>query len=814
MSAVAGCWHCGEPLPENGNQTALVGAVLRPVCCAGCRAAAEWIEHLGLGDYYRMRSAPAPIPGAVPDDDAWLRPELWRHVVRDLGHGRREAMLLIEGLRCTGCVWLIERSLAASLGVESVSINAAACRARVVWQADRCSLHDVLAVLARTGYRARPLDATALDDSRRRESRDALKRLLVAAFGAMQAMMFAAVLYLGGERLEPSTRDLFQWLGCLVAAPVVFYSARPFFRGAARGLRARRLVMDVPVAIAIAITYAASLIEAVRGDGVVYFDSIAMFVFLLLAGRHVEMRARHRTRDLTDSLARSMPPFAERRRADGSLERIGIHELVVGDLVHLGEGSAVPADGTLESEVCRVDEALLTGESAGIVRRRGERLVAGSVLVDGTAELRIDRLGTDTVLAQIVALTDRALTQRTRLGTAAERAAAHFVAWVLVLSALTALAWSIVDPGRVFPAALAVLVVSCPCALALAAPASVTRLLAVLARHGVLVVRPDAIEAFATATHVVFDKTGTLTEPRLVLADVECVAGVARDDALRWAGALARESRHPIAQAVLASCRDVDLPAVAELDVSSGLGIAATTGGRRLRLGRADFALANRPGADQSAAEDALLLTDENGVLASLRLGEQLRRGARETVEALRAQGLVVAIASGDVEAKVRAVGVQLGIAEWRASLRPADKLAWLETLRREGARVVVVGDGINDAPVLAGADVGIALSAGSDLAQARSDVIVASDRLTSIPKARELSRRTLAVLAQNHRWALAYNLAAIPLAALGVVPPWLAALGMSASSIAVVLNSQRIGRDETPPVAVTDPGRSATGVA
>jgi Cu2+-exporting ATPase len=711
-------------------------------------------------------------------------------------------MLLIEGLRCSGCTWLIERSLTANPGIESVSINAAACRARVIWQEGRCTLHDVVTSLSRTGYCARPLDATALDDARRVESRDALKRLLVAAFGAMQAMMFAAVLYLGGARLDPSTSELFRWLGCLVAAPVVFYSARPFFAGAIRGLRARRLTMDVPVAIAIAITYAASLIEAVRGSGVVYFDSIAMFVFLLLAGRYVEMRARHRTRDLTDSLARSIPPFAERRRPDGSLEQIDIHELAVGDLLHLGAGGAVPADGVLESASCRVDEALLTGESAGVVRRRGDRLIAGSVLIEGSAELRIDRLGADTVLAQIVALTDRALTQRTRIGTAADQAAARFVAGVLLLSALTALAWSVVDPGRVFAAALAVLVVSCPCALALAAPASITRVLAVLARQRVLVVRPDAIEALATATHVVFDKTGTLTEPRLALADVECRSGVTRDAALQWAAALARESRHPVARAVLSACRDVETHAVSELDVTSGLGIEGTVAGRRLRLGRADFALAGRPG--ELAADDALLLTDEHGVLATFRLGEQLRRSASAAVAALRMQGLEIAIASGDVESKVRTVAAQLGVTEWRAGLRPEAKLAWLETLRRDGARVVAVGDGINDAPVLAGADVGIALSSGSDLAQARSDVIVASDGLTSIPRARELSRRTLAVLAQNHRWALGYNLAAIPLAALGVVPPWLAAIGMSASSIAVVMNSQRIGSRAREPRAAS----------
>ena len=325
---------------------------------------------------------------------------------------------------------------------------------------------------------------------------------------------------------------LFRWLGFLIATPVVFYSAQPFFAGAARSLAAGRLGMDVPVAIAIAAIYAASLIEALRGGGHVYFDSVSMFVFFLLAGRHLEMRARHRTGDLTDALARLAPPYALRRCPDGALERVGVHELAVGDRVHVNEGGVVPADGVLESSHCRVDQALLTGESATVKRSRGERLIAGSVVEDGPAELRVDRVGKDTTLAGIAALVTRAQAERPRLARAGERAAARFVARVLALTAVTIAAWSLVDPSRAFTAALAVLVVSCPCAFALAVPSAITRALAVLARRGVLVVRPDAIETLAGATHVVFDKTGTLTEPVLAVAGIETGRGLTREAAL------------------------------------------------------------------------------------------------------------------------------------------------------------------------------------------------------------------------------------------------------------------------------------------
>ena len=485
-----GCWHCGEPLPANAVILAHIAGHSRPMCCQGCRAAAEWIEQLGLGDYYRLRTQPAQKPDwntTSRNRDAWQRSELARHVIRDLGAGCRETMLLIEGMRCSACVWLIERALCALPGVVTVQVNAAAQRARITWHDATTTLPQILDRLARTGYPAHPLHAATLDDVRRRESRDALKRLLVAGLGAMQAMMFAAVLYVGSSDL--SANELFRWLGFLVATPVVFYSARPFFAGALRSIKARQLGIDVPVAAAVALIYAASLIEAVRGGGHVYFDSVSMFVFFLLAGRYLQMRARHRAGDLTDALARLTPPFANRLLPDGAIERVGIQELDAGDRVHVEEGGRLPADGVLLSERCRVDEALLSGESAPLTKRHDEPLIAGSVLLDGPIHMRVERVGAETMLAGIVALVERAQAQRPKLAHAGERAARNFVARLLVLTALTGAAWSVFDPSRAFSAALAVLVVSCPCAFALAVPAAITRALAVLARCGVLVVK-------------------------------------------------------------------------------------------------------------------------------------------------------------------------------------------------------------------------------------------------------------------------------------------------------------------------------------
>jgi Cu2+-exporting ATPase len=785
------CWHCGEALPADPPR-ALVAGLTHDVCCHGCKAAAEWIGQLGLDDYYRLRSAAAPrapdLAQAQRSADVWQRPGMARHAVRALAGGRSEALLLVDGMRCSACVWLIERALGAVAGVASVQVNAVAQRARIVWDPARTSLPALLQALARTGYSALPLDAASLDDARRREARAALKRLAVAGFGAMQAMMYASALYFGAaQTMDAATRELMRWFGLLVATPVVFYSARPFFQGAWRSLRARALGMDVPVAIAITLIYAASLAQAVRGGAEVYFDSVSMFVFFLLAGRFLEMRARHRAANLADAMARLVPAVAERYDPDGSLQRVSVPELVPGDRVHVAQGMRVPADGVLDSAECRVDEAMLSGESLPLHKRRGDALTAGCMVVQGPAVLRVQRVGADTVLAGIAALVARAQTERPRLARAGERAAAGVVMRTLVLAALCAVGWSFIDPARAFAATLAVLVVSCPCAFALAVPAATTRALAVLAGQGVFVVHTDAVENLALASHAVFDKTGTLTDAQLELVDVDAAD---REQALALAAALARGSRHPAALALVRAAAGLTVQTASDVITVEGAGLAGTVAGAAYRLGSPAFALN-----DANADGDAVVLAGAHGAVATFRLSERLRSGAREAVAALIASGVEVEIVSGDAAPKVADVAARLGVARWRARQSPAAKLERLRELRAGGARVVAIGDGINDAPVLAGADVAVALASGAELAQAAGDVVIDGSRLGALASARATARQTLAVLRQNQRWALAYNLAVVPVAALGFVPPWLAALGMSLSSLAVVFNALRIGR-------------------
>jgi Cu2+-exporting ATPase len=790
----AACFHCGEAIPADLRIRACVSGHERAVCCHGCAAAAQWIDHLGLGDYYRLRSEPAQRGDGTSDHAAWDRPALARLHVRHLAEDRAEVVVLVDGLRCTACAWLIERALGATAGVIEVGVNTAARRVQLLFDPQRVRLSGLLDALARLGYAPHPLTGESIDSMRVRESRDALKRLVVAGLGAMQAMMYAVALYAGVfDGIDPAVRDGFRWLGFLVATPVVLYSARPFFNGALREWRARRLSMDTPVAMAIALIYAASLFETLRGGHEIYFDSVSMFVLFLLVGRTLEMRARHRAGDVVDALARLQPTLAERRAAEPvngtEFETVGVHELVSGDVVRVAAGAAIPADGVLVDRACRIDEALLSGESTARKRARGDAVIAGSIALDGPVLVEVRRIGADTVLAAIVRLVTRAASERPRLARLADARATRFIARVLVATTLVAAAWLLIDPARAFPAALAVLVVSCPCAFALAVPAALTRSVAVLARRGVLVVDPDALDALARADTIVFDKTGTLTEPGIDLARSVAVRG-SLDDALAHAAALEQGNNHPLARAVRDLVGSRTLPTTYDLRHVAGAGVEGTIAGMRWRFGRQGFS----GGGEVDPASDMLVLADDHGEVARLAVSEVLRPGALALLDDLRGAAIDVEILSGDDDRRVAAIAVRLGVTRWQSRATPADKLERVRALQAAGRIVAMVGDGVNDAPVLAAADVALAAGEGAAIAHAASGILIGDGRLDAISEARAIATRTMRTLRQNFAIAFAYNLAAIPLAAIGWVPPWLAALGMSASSIVVILNSLRIG--------------------
>jgi Cu2+-exporting ATPase len=796
VPADAGCFHCGERLPEQPRLAIVIGGQERRVCCLGCRAAAELIQGAGLGDYYRFRTAAAPRPEAADGDDVWAtydRPEVHGPL---LGRDGEAAVvnLLIEGLRCAACSWLIGESLGRLPGIVRANVNPATARAQVTFEAQRIGLAAVLRSIAALGYRPHVLGASDTLAVATRERRTALKRLAVGGFGMMQVMMIATALYIGAvDGMDPVIREYLRIVSLVVTAPVLVYAGRPFFEGAYASLRARHVGMDLPVALGIGLAFAASAWNTFRHAGDVYFDSVVMFIFLLLLGRYVEMLARHRAGSTAEALLRLVPSTALRVGGPGR-ERVPVATLVAGDRVLVPVGECFPADGVIAMGSTEADEALLTGESLPVAKGEGAAVIAGALNCAAPVEVRLTAVGQSTVLAGIVRLLERAQTERPRIARLADRAAAWFVTRVLIGAALVAALWLVIDPSRAFEATLAVLVVTCPCALSLATPTAITAATATLARAGLLVTRPDALEELARADTALFDKTGTLSLGRPRLERITAF-GIAREDALKIAAALERSSAHPLALAFEAIAA---APAV-EVAVEPGCGIEGRVGAGRYRIGTAGYVAGLAGPRPAAVGESGVHLGSAAGWLARFEIGDALRPGAAEVVRELESLGLAPRIASGDHAEAVAAAAAALGIRRWQARLLPADKLALVERLRAGGARVLAVGDGINDAPTLRAASVSLALGTGSALAQASADLVALRGDLSTLPLAVRTARRTTAIIRQNLVWSAGYNLVALPVAALGWVPPWLAAVGMSLSSLLVVLNALRLARQPRP---------------
>jgi Cu2+-exporting ATPase len=728
----------------------------------------------------------------------WSRPALADQVLRRRRDGLAELALRIPALAVPRSALRLEQALHALPGVSRISTDVAAQRVRLTIDDRVAPLPRVLATCVAAGCEARPLHRDSLDDTGRSLLDASLKRLLVAGVFAMQAMMFALVLYLGAiGSLDATTAQLFRWLGMLAALPVVGYAAWPFYRDALAGLRTALPGIDVPVALAIVLIFVASTANALRGGGEVYFDSISMFVFVLLLGRHLELRARVKHRALGEVAADAIPLVAQRRCGDGTLETVAAAELVPGDRVHVAEGDAAPCDGVLESNAARTDESLLSGESRACVHLRGDSIAAGSIALGAPLELRVLRDSASSATGVLAKLAGAARHSEHATEGGEAPAARAFVWRVLALALTTASFWLWRDPARVFEATVAVLVVACPCAFGLAAPAVLTRSMAVLARAGVLVVRPAALAALASADRVLFDKTGTLTEPAVVEDGIEAFRGMSRAEALGLAAALAQASRHPAALAITRVAGAAQVAAAADGEAIPGGGLRGRVLDRELRLGHAGFT-----GAAQHE-DDALWLADQAGPLARFPIEESLRPRALETIDALRGAGVMPAIVSGDAAVRVENIAARLGIEDWAARQSPEAKFRRVRAEQAAGAVVLAVGDGSNDAAALAAADVSAVPPGGTDLARAHAGLVLLHG-LPDVPRARELALRARAIMAANRRWSLVWNLGAIPFAALGFVPPWLAAIGMSVSSLAVVLNTLRI-RERTgarPPAA------------
>jgi Cu2+-exporting ATPase len=813
LAEFTACYHCGQPAVEGPRWQAVIKGEPRTMCCPGCAVAAQAIFDAGLDGYYDSRTEFAPRQEQVSEDGPALR--LYDAMGLD-----GDAVFTVEGLRCAACVWLIERRVAALPGVESAVLNVATERLHVRWNTDQCLPSAIIAALRAIGYTAYPYDATRHGAQLERARKALLRRLFVAGLSMMQVMMYAFPVYLATDgTMDADMTALMGWASFLLTLPAVSYCAWPFLRGAWLDLRGGLPGMDVPVALGILAAFAGSAVSLVRGEGQVYFDSITMFVFLLLGSRWLELDARRKAARALERLQHAAPATALRLRdwpASFEADTIAAGQLRPGDLILALPGQTVAADGEILHGRTEVDLALLTGESRTRAMGPGDALPGGAVNVAQAIVLKVSSAAADSTLAMLVRLSERAGQDKPQLAQWADRVGAWFVAVLLALTAAVFEFWHVADPARAWPAAIAVLVVSCPCALSLATPAVLAAALERLLRHGVLAVKPHVLETLARATHVVFDKTGTLTRGRPVLLDTVVLGVTDGLDCLRIAAALEAGSAHPLARALCETLAGAGATADAPDNVEQvvGQGIEGRVGGLRYRLGSAAFAAGLAGSAaplGSPGGASAVWLAGRGRWLARFDLADTVRPEAAALVRELQAAGKTVLLLSGDDEEAVRAVAVELGIGDARGRQRPEDKLDAVRALQAGGAVVAMVGDGINDAAVLSGADVSFAMGQGAQLAQLHADcVLLDTGTKTGTDEGAYENERGLAPLAeavrtaggcvriirQNLGWAMLYNLVAIPLAASGMLNPWLSGLGMAGSSALVVLNALRLRRN------------------
>ncbi|WP_404838535.1 heavy metal translocating P-type ATPase [Aeromonas media] len=794
---MTGCFHCGEPVPSGSDFTLEIKGIVQPMCCPGCQAVAQTILECGLASYYEHRTAPGIKGELVPSELAALThydlAEVQQEFVTETGT-LREIQLSVEGLTCAACAWLIERHLMGLAGLHYVNVNTTTHRARIKWDPDKLSLSDILKGFAKIGYRAYPFQTHSQEALYAREVRSYMFRMALAGLGSMQVMMCAVALYMDlFISVEEEFMIYFKWISLLLSTPIMIYSAQPFYAGAWRSLKQGHLSMDVSVSLALIGAFVASIWATVFNTGEVYYDSITMFVFFLLLGRLLELRARRKASESSSNLARLVPIMATRIDADGEHE-VAAKTLRMGDRVRVLAGATLPADGIITLGQASLNEAMLTGEQLPLLKQAGDPVFAGTISTDAPLEIRVSHPIEESRLAQIMRLQDSALDDKPAIAQLADVLSRHFILVLLLIAAAVWTFWHFHAPERAFWVTLSVLVATCPCALSLATPTALTSATAHLTRSGILLRRGHVLDVLTRANRIVMDKTGTLTTGNISLVGVQPLAELGEDECLAIARALEAYSEHPIARAFRSKgAEEAVLPAASEVTPVIGHGIQGRIAGRHYRIGSARWlGLTDEQEATQGLA---IYLADETGPLARFTLADTLRADAGALIQAFKAAGLQTTILTGDSSPQADAVARELGVDELVKGVTPDGKLAYLKAREAAGEISIMVGDGINDAPVLAGAHASFAMAGGTDLAKNSADAILLADDLSRLLAARALALRTRRIIQENFAWSIGYNLLVLPLAASGWLPPYLAAAGMSLSSLIVVTNSMRLNR-------------------
>ncbi len=791
------CFHCNEPVLTGEQFVTRINDYDELMCCPGCQAVSQAIVDAGLLSYYKFRTEPgskqtALVPEALNAFSAYDLAE----VQQDFVHSEDNIdsiSLSIDGITCAACAWLIEHKVKQLSGVRQVMVNSTTQRAMIRWDKQQVKLSDILGQISRIGYQAAPYQVDEQELTAKQNSRKFLLRLGLAGFATMQVMMFALALYTGYFTvLDVQYRDYFRWVSMIFATPVVLYSAQPFYFSAIRTLLSGKLNMDVSVSIAIGGAYVASCFATVNGTGEVYFESVSMFTFFLLLGRYFEQKARQKASVSSSNLHKLVPLTAHLVTQSGH-EEIPAKKLRLNDIILVKPGDIVAADGLVVEGHTSINEAMLTGEQMPIDKLLDSQVFAGTINLDQPIKVKVTALGQDQLVAEIIRLQELASNTKPAVALLADKLSRYFSGSILTIATITYLVWRHIAPEDAFWVTLSVLVATCPCALALATPTAVTCATAIFTRLGIITRKAGVFEKLPQIKHVVFDKTGTLTCGTLSITEVKCYRDLVKEEILAIAAALESGSRHPIATAFASHVQANVIATQVQHDV--GFGINGLINGIEYRIGNASFT-----GAEPNLrlVNQMIWLARRDGaeleVVASIEIQDNLRPDSKQTVDSLKQQGCQVSIASGDSSGHVQSLAAELGINDVHYGLTPADKLA-LVTQLQQSTTVAMFGDGINDAPVLAGADLSVAMGSGSAIAKNSADLILLGDHLSRFTQALRVAKLTTQIIRQNLAWALGYNALILPLAVTGHVAPYIAAVGMSASSLIVVGNSLRLLR-------------------
>ena len=771
------------------------------MCCHGCQAVAESIVENGLESYYQHRTElPKTADELVPEElrqlELYDHPEVQKSFVHDESGDVLEASLILEGITCAACIWLNERHLQQLDGVVSASINYSSHRARVRWDDRKIRLSHILTEIRKLGYHAHPFSAQQQEAVREQQRRQDFRRLAIAGLSAAQVMMVAVAFYAGpAQGLEPATEQLLRWFSLVMTLPAMIYSAWPFYQSAWRSITHRTVGMDVPISLGLVTGFIGSIWVTFQGQGIVYYDTLTMLIFFLLATRYLERHAREKSVEAAENLHRLIPPMATRLDEQQQASIVPLHDLRMGDTLLIKPGEAIAGDGVVTQGESQVDEALLTGESHPVPKQPGAYVYAGSVNYESPLQVKITGLGEQTVIAGIARLLDRAQAEKPRLARVADQVAVYFTSVLLLAVIVIGLAWWWIAPERCFEIILAVLVVSCPCALSLAAPAAFAAAGSHLVGRGVLLTRGHALESLARVTHVVFDKTGTLTMGHPRITNIITYQGADASEMLRIAASLEQASEHPLARSFTDAVPAAERSIVLEANNQPGRGLSGEVLGQRYFIGNMalNSTLIYPEIAGLEPGASIVWLSDAQQLLAAFVLADTMRPGVKALIDHLKARKIAVSILSGDTASSVQHFAAVAGISDWQAGLTPEGKLAALRDMQQRGDVVAMVGDGINDAPVLAGAQVSFAMGNGTQMARASGDIVLLGESLQEIEHALVTGRFTVSVVRQNFTWALAYNAVALPFAATGLIAPWMAAIGMSVSSLIVILNALRL---------------------